>query len=107
MNKGLNKEEIIQRLGEALPSLRERYGVERIALYGSFVKGKPGRRSDADILVRLAKPLGLKFVELARHLEEMLGRKVDLATFEALRRSMENARYKEIATEVQRTLVYV
>jgi predicted nucleotidyltransferase len=31
--------------------------------------------------IKLKKPLGLEFVELAYHLEEILGRKVDIATY--------------------------
>jgi len=57
-------------------------------------------------LVQLVKPLGLEFVRLAYYLEEILGRKVDLVTFNTLHRSMENPRYKHIAADIQRTLSY-
>jgi len=105
--KGLDREEVLQVLRKELPSLREKYGVERIAIYGSFAEGDQTKRSDVDILVQLVNPLGLKFVELAYHLEKVLGRKVDLATFETLHRSLENPRYKHIALDIQRTLSYV
>ena len=101
------KEEIFQILRKELPYLREKYGVERIAVYGSFAKGNQTKKSDIDILVQLVKPLGLEFIELAYHLEEVLGRKVDLTTFDTLHRSMENPRYKHIASDIQRTLSYV
>lgn len=100
-------EEVLQILRKELPYLRKEYGVERIAVYGSFAKGDQTKKSDVDILVQLVKPLGLKFVELAYHLEKVLGREVDLATFEALHRSLENPRYKHIALDIQRTLSYV
>ncbi len=103
----IGTEEILQRLRKELPYLREKYGVERIAIYGSFAKGKQTKKSDIDLLVDLAQPLGLEFISLAYHLEEMLGRKVDLATFDTLRRSMGNPRYKHIAADIQRTLAYV
>lgn len=101
------REEIMQVLRKELPYLRERYGVEKIALYGSFAKGSYTTKSDVDILIQPVKPLGLDFVSLAYHLEELLGRKVDLATFETLQRSLENPRYKRIAAEIERTLQYV
>jgi predicted nucleotidyltransferase len=108
MKEPLTKEEIARRLRDALPTLREKYGVERIALYGSYAKGTHIRAtSDVDILVQFKRPLGLAFVELAEVLEELLGRKVDLVTFETLRRSMENPRYRHIAADIQRTLVDV
>ena len=45
------REQIISVLKKELPYLKEKYGVERIVLYGSFAKGKPKRTSDVDILV--------------------------------------------------------
>jgi predicted nucleotidyltransferase len=53
------------------------------------------------------KPLGLEFVELAYHLEKILKKKVDLATFDTLKRSLESPRYKHIASDIERTLSYV
>lgn len=107
MKEPLTKENITQILRKELPYLREKYGVEKIAIYGSFAKGSSTQTSDIDILVQLVKPLGLEFVGLAYYLEEVLGRKVDLATFDTLHRSMENPRYKNIADDIQRTLSYV
>ena len=65
------------------------------------------QKSDVDILIQLMKPLGLEFVELAYHLEKVLKKKVDLATFNTLKRSLENPRYKHIASDIDRTLSYV
>jgi len=100
------KKDILEILRRELPYLQRRYGVERIAIYGSFAKGSHTERSDIDVLVQLAKPLGLDFVDLAYHLEQLLGRNVDLATFDTFRRSMESPRYKHIAMDIQRTLSY-
>ena len=107
MKEPLTKEEISQRLREELPHLREKYGVERIAIYGSFAKGNQTKKSDIDILVQLVEPLGLEFIALAHHLETVLSRKVDLATFDTLHRSRENPRYQHIASDIERTLSYV
>jgi predicted nucleotidyltransferase len=107
MKQPLTKEEILQTLRKELPYLQEKYGVERIAIYGSFAKGAQTRKSDIDVLVQLVKPLGLEFIGLAYYLEDRLGRKVDLATFDTLHRSMENPRYKHIAADIERTLSYV
>lgn len=107
MIEPLTKEKVVQILQRELPYLREKYGVEKIALYGSFAKTRQKKKSDVDILVQLAKPLGLEFVSLAYYLEEVLGRKVDLATFDTLKRSLETPRYQHIASDIQRTLVYV
>jgi predicted nucleotidyltransferase len=107
MKEPRKKQEIIQLLEKQLPYLREKYGVQRIAVYGSFAKGNQTKKSDVDILVQLAKPLGLEFVELAYHLEKILKKKVDLATFDTLKRSLKSPRYKHIASDIERSLSYV
>ena len=94
-------------LREQLPFLHREYGVEEIAVYGSFARGTQTGKSDIDLIVRLSKPLGLGFVSLAQHLEELLGRPVDLATFDTLQRSKDNPRRKRLADEIERSLSYV
>ena len=101
------KEQVFITLRKELPYLRQKYDVERLAIFGSFAKGDPTEGSDVDLLVQLARPLGLEFVDLAYYLEGVLGRKVDLITFETLHRSMDHPRYRHIASNVQRTLSYV
>jgi predicted nucleotidyltransferase len=94
-------------LRQELPVLNEKYGVERIAIYGSYAKGSPTEASDIDILVQLSRPLGLEFVRLADHLESALQRPVDLTTFDSLRRTAATPRRARIAADIERTLLYV
>jgi len=103
----LSQNQALKILKKELPFLRDKYGVERIAIFGSFAKGKQGIKSDIDILVDLRKPLGLDFIELADKLEEKLGKKVDVATFDCYRRSFNNPRYKHIAEDIKKSLIYV
>jgi len=107
MNKPATKTRVINILRKQLPQLRAKYGVEKMALYGSFAKGTARKKSDVDILVQLTRPLGLEFVQLAFELEESLGRKVDLATFESFQGGRMNSRYAHIALDIERTLFYV
>lgn len=64
---------------------REKYGVSKIAIFGSYAREENTEISDIDILVEFERPIGLKFVELANYLEEILGLKVDLLTPNALK----------------------
>ncbi len=107
MDKPTTRDEVLRILKDHLPDLRERFGVEEIAVYGSFAKGTQTPGSDVDLIVRLSRPLGLEFVSLAQHLEELLGRPVDLATFETLQRSKTDPRRKRVADEIERSLDYV
>jgi len=103
----LSKKDILNILEKELPYLKEKFGVRKLALFGSFAKEVPSKNSDIDLLVQLGKPLGLEFIELAHYLEKTLGKKVDLTTFNCFERSKENPRYKHIAVDVQSTLTYV
>ncbi len=107
MNKLHTQTSVMRILRKQLPRLRAEYGVEKMALYGSFAKGTCTRRSDVDILVELTRPLGLEFVRLAFDLEKSLGRKVDLATFDTFQRGLAQSRYARIVSDVERTLRYV
>ena len=61
-------------------------GVRRLGLFGSFVRDQPRDESDVDILVEFAP--GCKsfdnFMQVIFFLEELLGRRVELVTPEAL-----------------------
>lgn len=107
MNKPVTKTRVINILRKQLPQLRAKYGVEKMAVYGSFAKGTARKQSDVDILVQLTRPLGLEFVQLAYELEASLGRKVDLATFDVFQGGQMNSRYAHIASDIERTLLYV
>ena len=62
------------------------YGVKNIGLFGSFVRGDQTPLSDIDILVEFTpeKHTFDNFMEVAFLLEEILERKVELITPEAL-----------------------
>jgi len=79
------KEFIFQRLLEEREKLAF-FGVKNIGLFGSFVRGTQTPLSDIDILVEFMPERHTfdNFMEVAFLLEELLGRKVELVTPEAL-----------------------
>ena len=73
-------------LRQQLPLLRDRYGVESLGLFGSYVRGEAGPESDLDVLVRFRRTPGLiRFVQLENYLGDLLGVRVDLVMAEALK----------------------
>jgi len=79
-------DEVTQKLATQLATLRQLYGVERIGLFGSVVRGEQRADSDIDLLVEFVEPVGLfKFIELENRLSELLHAKVDLVTPNALK----------------------
>ena len=78
--------EIKKTLSEEKNTLSKKYGIERIGLFGSFIRGEQDKKSDIDILVDFKEPVGLfTFVEIEEYLEKKLGRKVDLVSRKALK----------------------
>lgn len=80
-----SKEAVIKHILEAQQQLAS-LGVQSIGLFGSFVRGEQTASSDVDILVEFTpeKHTFDNFMEVAFLLEDLLGRKVELITPEAL-----------------------
>ena len=61
--------------------IAKKYGVRRLAFFGSFNTPKFQKDSDIDILVEFMQPVGfVKFIGLENELSKLLKRKVDLVT---------------------------
>jgi len=65
--------------------LSDKFKVARIGVFGSYSRNEHGQGSDIDILVELTEPIGLSFIDLKDHLEQLVGKKVDLVSIKALR----------------------
>jgi|SRR5687768_1343754 uncharacterized protein len=67
----------------------KKFGVRSVFMFGSMARNQARKRSDVDLLVEFERPIGLfEFARLKQDLEELLGRKVDLVTREALRKEL-------------------
>ena len=97
------QQKVINVLRREIPYLKDNYGVKKIALFGSVVKGKYNKSSDIDIVVAFEKPIGLRFMDLAEYLEKKLGRKTDILTTEGVR----SIRIKKVAQDIKRSMFYV
>ena len=62
------------------------FGVKRIGVFGSFVRGEQDANSDVDILVEFepSQKTFDHFMKLAFFLDDLFGRKAELVTTEAL-----------------------
>ena len=74
----------------------KKFGVRSISIFGSIARNQARKHSDVDLLVDFNRPIGLfEFARLKLYLEELLGRKVDLVTPEALRKELREIILKE------------
>ena len=96
----MDRQEVIQTLRAAKPVLAERYGVTRLALFGSTFRGEARPDSDVDIVVGFDGPATSdRYFGVQFYLEDELGCAVDLVTEKALR--------PELKPYIDREAVYV
>lgn len=73
-------------IGKHRQTLKRKYHVGQIGIFGSVAKGISRASSDVDIVVQFSKPIGMfQFIELEEYLGSMLGKKVDLVTKQSLK----------------------
>ncbi|MBM4271153.1 MAG: nucleotidyltransferase family protein [Deltaproteobacteria bacterium] len=92
-------EEIKEILEEHKEEVSRKYKVREIGIFGSFVRGDQKKRSDIDILVEFNEkniPGLLKFIEMERYLEKLLGKKVDLVRKGGIRPELKEIILKEV-----------
>jgi len=88
----LNSNEILKKLEENKNKIRE-FGVKRIGLFGSYVRGEQKKDSDIDIVVEFEK--GKKnfdnYMELKFFLEDLFRCKVDLVVLESIKPDLKSS----------------
>lgn len=82
----MNRTQTLQLLTEHKPVLAQRFGVVRLALFGSVVRDAAKAGSDVDVLVAFDGPAtSARYFGVQFYLEDLLGSPVDLVTEKALR----------------------
>jgi len=83
---------IVQILHNSLVEVKERYHVDKLAIFGSHVRGDAREDSDIDILVDFAP--GADIIDLSGlklYFEDMLGRRIDVVPRQAIREELRQA----------------
>ena len=82
----MDKKRALELLTSSKPELQARYGVTRLALFGSTSRDTATSNSDIDVLVAFDGPATSKrYFGVQFYLEDLLGCPVDLVTEKALR----------------------
>lgn len=88
----------ISTLKENEKFIRQKFGVKRIGIFGSFARGEERESSDLDVLVVFEE--GQKTfdndMDLKFYLEDLFGRKVDLVTEKALKPQLKDIIMKDV-----------
>ena len=82
----MNKQRAIELLSRSKSELQARFGVTRLALFGSTARDAATSGSDVDVLVAFDGPAtSRRYFGVQFYLEDLLGCPVDLVTERALR----------------------
>ncbi|WP_326537288.1 nucleotidyltransferase family protein [Pseudorhodoferax sp.] len=82
----MRRAQVLQQLASSKAELARRFGVTRLALFGSMARDAARADSDLDILVDFDGPAtSARYFGVQFYLEDLLGRRVDLVTDKALR----------------------
>lgn len=76
----MNKLQIIDTIRSEKPFLKDEFGVEEIAIFGSYARGEELPESDLDILVKMKDKSLTSYFGLLDFLEAKLNKKIDLVT---------------------------
>lgn len=96
----MKKDAILNIIRQYKPELQSRYAVNRLGLFGSYVRDQQNPSSDIDLLVSFSHDIDLfDYVELREYLEQLLPGKIDLV--------MESALKPEIGKRILSEVEYV
>jgi uncharacterized protein len=80
VSKNIELKELQPKIVKILKS----HGIKKAGIFGSYARGTQKKSSDIDILVLPAKKMGFAFFGLQIELEEKLGKKVDLVSYNGI-----------------------
>ena len=89
MDRTLSLDKILELLRQQIPMLAERYSVEKLEIFGSYVRSQQKKDSDLDVLVTFREdPSLLTYIAIENYLSDLLGVKVDLVMKDSLKPKM-------------------
>ena len=82
------------------PILEREFGITKLALFGSYVKGEATQKSDIDIaIVQMKRKNGFLIAKAKRFLSEQLQTEVDIGLLDSIR--------PFIRKKIEKDLIYV
>ena len=100
MKKNIN--EILPKLRSLRPYITQKYQVNSIEVFGSYVHNLQNSNSDLDVLVTFSKTPGLiKFLELKNYLSDQLGINVDLVMKDSLKPAISQHIFRESILKIK------
>jgi len=83
----MNRPYTIDEIKSISVPVAQKYGVKKLALFGSYARGEQNINSDIDFLIDKGKIQGWEIFGFINALEDDLGVHVDVLTYDSLRES--------------------
>ena len=88
-------DEIIEKLSRNRDEIKK-FGVTKLGIFGSVVRGEATDESDIDFLVQLENETFRSYMGLIFFLEELLGRKIDLVIQHTIKERLKDKILREV-----------
>ncbi|MHA1233235.1 MAG: nucleotidyltransferase family protein [Candidatus Helarchaeota archaeon] len=100
----MDKETILSILKDKKEYLEKKFGVKKIGIFGSYIRGRQTEKSDIDIYVEFdIDKINLdKYYKLIEFLEDIFNKKIDIIT----KAGFETIRIQYIKDEIKRSIIY-
>ena len=101
----MNKEELKNKLLNAIKNCGYFGDIKWLAIFGSYVTGEANQTSDVDVLIDFTEEAHVgffKYVRIRRSLSEILGLQVDMVTPQALSKYIKQQVLQEAETVYER-----
>jgi len=95
--KSLQEDKLV--LSKSKPQLFAEYPIKSITIFDSYARKEQDDKSDLDLIVEFNGKIGIRFIDLANEIENLIGFKVDLVS----RKGIKGKYYKSILSD----LIYV
>ena len=80
-------QQILSKLTNSKSNFFNEYPIKSMAIFGSYSRETNNPNSDVDILIEFKDKIGLRFIDLADELEDLIGIKVDLVSKNGVKES--------------------
>ena len=96
----MTRDELLDKLIAVKSELNEKFGIEQIALFGSYARDEATERSDIDLMiVKMKKKDYFTRAKAIYFLEKHLGKKVDMGYFDSIRTTLQH--------QIKQDMIYV
>ena len=83
--------ELLTKLADVKNELKQQFGIEEIALFGSYARDEAREDSDVDIaILEMNLKSGFDIINAKNYLQNYLQRSVDIGTFKSMKTFIKN-----------------